>query len=112
MTKAKSKYKHVTDYPVTKYKCGLKAGDRVRLKRDIVVRDHKGKPTGKVYRKGEKWTVLSGAKEKPLVVWFRQADGERQTWDDDKSIFDTFEIVRTSKPFGGANRGPAERPGW
>ena len=96
MKKSKSHYKLVSEYPIKKYKCGLKAGDRVRLKRNIVVQDHKGKPTGKVYPKGEIWTVLTGAKEKPVVVWFRQADGNRHTWDDDESIYEMFEVVQTS----------------
>ncbi len=87
------KYKLVTKYPVKKYRCGLKAGDKIRLKKDILVRDHQGKPTGKIYPRGEIWTVLPGARERPVVVWFLQADGERHTWDDDKSIFEAFEIV-------------------
>jgi hypothetical protein len=87
-------YRLVTEYPITEYKCGLKAGDKVKLKKDIIVTDHKGKPTGKKYSKGEIWIVLTGAKEDPIVVWFRQADGERHTWDDDKSIFETFEQIK------------------
>lgn len=90
----KDKWEFVNEYPIEKYKCGLKAGDRVMLKHDIVIRDHKGKPTGIVHPKGEIWNVLSGAKEKPIVVWLQQADGKRHTWDDDESIFETFETIR------------------
>lgn len=90
----KKEWRFVSEYPIERYKCGLNAGDRVRLRHDIVVTNHKGKPTGKVYPKGEIWNVLTGAKEEPVVVWFRQADGDRHTWDDDESIFETFEIVR------------------
>lgn len=91
-----SEYRLVTEYPIAEYKCGLKAGDRVRLRHDIIVRDHRGEPTGVVHPKGEIWTVLTGAEEEPVVVWFRQADGERHTWDDDESIFETFEIAQKS----------------
>jgi hypothetical protein len=87
------KWKFVNEYHIEKYKCGLKAGDRVRLKHDIVITDHKGNPPSKVYPRGEIWNVLTGAKEEPIVVWFRQADGERHTWDDDESIYETFEII-------------------
>ncbi len=89
----KNKWKFVHDYPITEYKCGLKAGDKVMLIKDIIITDHKGKPTGEIFSKGEIWTILSGAKEEPVVVWLLQADGERHTWDDDESIFDTFEKV-------------------
>ena len=67
---------------ITHYKCGLVAGQRVRLKKDIVVRTHDGAPSGTVHRGGEEWTVLTGITTDP-VLWFRQADGERCTWDDD-----------------------------
>ncbi len=96
--KSESEWKFVTEYPITEYRCGLKAGDRVRVKCDIVVRDHRGKPTGQVHSKGEIWTVLRGAKEKPVDVWLRQADGEPHTWTDDDSIFQTFEIVHNPNP--------------
>jgi hypothetical protein len=89
----KIKFKLVTKMPVSKYKCGLKSGNFVRLKKDIVVKDHKRKPTGKIYPAGEIWKVVNGSKEKPIVVWFRQADGKFHTWDDDKSIFDWFELI-------------------
>lgn len=97
MTKVKPKYKLVTKYPITNYICGLKAGDRLRLKCDIVVRDYRGKLTGEVHRKGEIWSVLRGAKEKPVVVWLRQPDGKPHTWDDDESIFKTFELIRKTQ---------------
>jgi hypothetical protein len=89
----KDKYTLVAQYPITEYRCGLIPGDKVRLKKDIILTDHKGNPTGGKCTKGEIWTVLSGAKEEPIVVWFRQANGERHTWDDDKSIFGIFEKI-------------------
>ena len=89
----KRKFKLVTEYPVQDYRCGLRAGDRVRLKHDIIVRDHLGKPTGVIHRAGEIWVVLSGAAEDPAIVWLRQPDGKRHTWDDAPSIFNIFEIL-------------------
>ena len=85
-------YRPVTDYPVTEYCCGARAGDRVRVRRDIVVRDHSGNPTSKIHRAGEIWSVLPGAAEEPVVVWLQQADGETHTWSDDEDFRATFEI--------------------
>jgi hypothetical protein len=86
-----SKYKLPAEFPVTEYKCGLKAGDRVRLIRDIIIRDDYGLPTGRAFPEGEIWTVRPGAIDKTVVVWFRRADGNLHTWDDDEAIFKTFE---------------------
>ncbi len=88
------KIRFISSYPVKRYKCGLRAGERIRIKQAVAVRNHRGKPTGKIYPVGEIWTVLSGAREKPVVVWLLQADGGCCTWDDSLEIFDTFEIVR------------------
>ena len=49
-------------------------------------------------RKGEIWMVLSDSKERSIVVWFRQADGDRHAWDDETSLFEFFEIVKMRKP--------------
>jgi hypothetical protein len=89
-----SRYKLPSEFPVMEYKCGLKAGDRVRLIRDIVIRDDYGLPAGKAYLKDEIWTVQPGAQDdKIIVVWFRRADGNLHTWDDNESIFRTFEKI-------------------
>lgn len=73
----KDKWKFVKDYPITNYKCGLKAGDLVRLKKDLIEMDYKNRPTGEVRSKGEIWTVIPGADDGRVDVWFRQSDGER-----------------------------------
>jgi hypothetical protein len=75
-------YHPVTRYPVTQYRCGARAGDRVRLRRKIG--DH---PAGEI------WSVLRGAAEEPVVVWLRQADDETHTWSDDEDFLQTFEIL-------------------
>lgn len=69
------------DSRITHYKCGLVAGQRVRLKKDIVVTCD-DVPTGTVHRAGEEWMVLTSITSDP-VLWFRRPDGERCTWDDD-----------------------------
>jgi hypothetical protein len=74
---------------ITHYKCGLVAGQRVRLKKDLVVTSRGRVPTGEVHRRGEEWTVLTGITTDP-VLWFGQPDGERCTWDDDAASVDEW----------------------
>ena len=90
MKPRKPQAKLVTAYGVESYACGLRAGDRVELNKPLVVCDHTGKPTDVVHPAGEVWTVLSGSKKDSGVVWFRQADGERHTWDDDAAEIDEW----------------------
>jgi hypothetical protein len=93
MTDKKPEWRLVTQYGVESYQCGLKKGDRIRLIEDLVIRTYDEVPTGEVQKKGEIWTVLPGSKEDPGIVWLRQPDGERHTWDDDESIFEVFEVL-------------------
>ena len=88
MTRGKIRF--VAKYPIKRYRCGLKAGDSVKLRKNIVVTDQSDQPTGVIYRKGEIWAVLQGTKG---VVWLRQQDGQVHTWSDDQSIYKTFEKV-------------------
>ena len=96
---SKKKFTLVTSYPIKKYKCGLKSGDRVILKKDLIIRDQRNRPTGFVHKAGEIWTVLPGSKQPPIDVWFRRPDGERHTWTDEPEIFDWFDKVTSSKTF-------------
>jgi hypothetical protein len=91
MSKEKPKWKLVTEYDVGRYTCGLSAGNVLRLRKDIAVRDSNGTPTGDILVTGGLWTVLGGATDDPGTVWLMQPDGERHTWDDDPSIFEWFE---------------------
>ena len=78
------------DNTFTRYQCGLIAGQKVALRKDLVVLDHAGSPTGEVHPAGEVWDVLAGVRSDP-VVWFRQPNGDRHTWDDDaESISEWF----------------------
>ena len=90
-----SEWQLISECNVERYKCGLKAGGRVRLKSDLVIRDHLGQKTGEVYKSGEIWVVLPGAKDDPEVAFFERPDGKRHTWDDKPEIFDWFEIALT-----------------
>lgn len=86
----KKTFKLVSEYGLNQYSCGLCAGESIVLLHDLPVISHDGRPTGIVHRKGEVWTVLSGSKG-DRVVFLRQPDGKRHTWDDDPSIFETFQ---------------------
>jgi hypothetical protein len=93
MARSKPKFQLVTDYPVTDYKCGARSGDRVRLRREIVVRDNKGEPTGAVHRVGEILSVINGSAVPPLDLRLRQPDGHRHTWSDDNDFWSWFEKI-------------------
>ncbi len=92
---SKHTYRLVTSHPITNYRCGAKAGDKICLRSELCVRDHKGKIVRK-HPAGESWTVMRGTKEKPPVIWLRQPDGESHTWTDDTKFFDQFEILRSA----------------
>ncbi len=74
-------YRLVNDYNLMKYPCGLKTGDELELLCRIKIQDHDGSVTGH-HEPGEIWTVLSGVVSEPDVIWLRQPDGERHTWDE------------------------------
>jgi hypothetical protein len=97
MAKTKPEWKLISDYPINEYKCGVRAGERVRLRQELVIRDHRGNPT-QVHIAGEIWTVLTGAVEPPVVIWLRQPDGERHTWDDSDIFWTWFERVDDTPP--------------
>lgn len=90
---SKDTYKLVTDYSLHTYPCGLSSGDKLKLKVEIKVKDHKGKHTGEIHRKGEIWVVLSGVPEEPEIIWLKQPNGERHTWDA-SDIFETFKLIK------------------
>jgi hypothetical protein len=67
----------------------------------LVVQDHLGKPI-RVHSVGEIWTVLPGAREQTVVVWLRQPDGERHTWDDGAEFWAWFEKIEELADGAGA----------
>ncbi|MCD0462027.1 hypothetical protein [Roseiconus lacunae] len=82
------------DNLITVYKCGLVAGQSVALRKQLVVHDHRGEPTGRIHPEGEVWGVLPGLESDP-VLWLREPDGSRHTWDDDASVHEWFTLVDT-----------------
>jgi hypothetical protein len=74
------------------YPSGVRAGARIRLTRDLHMKDHKGRPTGEVHPSGETWTVLLGHPAEPDVVWLRAADGRTHTWND-ADLTKWFEVL-------------------
>jgi len=70
---------------------GVRPGDRLRLDRAFVVRDHKGRLTGKRHCPGELWTVLHDSCQDHDVIWLAEPDGSIHTWDG--SLLKTFSIV-------------------
>ncbi|HSH15510.1 MAG TPA: hypothetical protein VLD18_05710 [Verrucomicrobiae bacterium] len=91
MIEDKGNWKLVTSYELELYPCGLRAGDKLRVKKAIRVRDHRGMETEELYDVGEIWTVLPGVESEPRIIWLRRANGDRCTWDE--SIFETFAPV-------------------
>jgi len=92
-SEGESEYFPVTEFNIERYQCGLVAGDKLRLKHDIIVRDAEGEPTGDVHEAGGIWEVLTGAEADPEVLWLKQPDGEYHSWDDDPTVFEMFERV-------------------
>ena len=74
---------------ILQYRCGLVADQIVTLKKDLVVQNLDGHPTGEVHPAGERWRVLPGLTTDP-VLWFLRPDGERCTWDDDPQSVDEW----------------------
>lgn len=95
MAKETRKWKFVDSYPIDEYQCGAKAGERVRLRKDLVIHDQQDKPTGKVNRADEVWTVVRGSNSPPVVLWMREPDGRPRTWDDDAGFWEWFERVES-----------------
>lgn len=73
------------------YPCGLKGNEVIRLRCPLPIVDSDGKVV-ETRPAGEEWTVIGGDTHLADVVWLREPDGSRHTWDNE-TIFDWFEIV-------------------
>lgn len=82
------------EHTLLRYPCGAAAGDRLRLRRALVLQNHLGAPIGQVIGAGSIWRVLAGRPAEPDVVWFEDPRGELHTWDD-ASIWSDFEALHT-----------------
>ena len=76
----KSDWQFVADKTLETYHAGIRAGDKVRVVKEILVKDEHGKIID-IHAAGEIWTILSGNHNEPDVIWLRRPDGERHTWD-------------------------------
>ncbi len=78
---------HVPDATnrITHYRCGLVAGQRVRLRKEWILNTHEGNPSSELHPAGEEWVVLAGVESDP-VLWFLQPNGERCTCNDDAAF--------------------------
>ena len=81
------------------YPGGLKAGDRLRLKRDLQIRDHEGRETGEVLSAGPLWTVVHGLPDEPEVLWLHEPEGDLHTWSEPDAA-DAFDLVASAPPPG------------
>jgi hypothetical protein len=91
------KWKLVDTFDVAKYKCGLKAGESVRLLKDLRMKYKNGKLTLEVYKSGDVWRVVYGSSQDPGMVFFRKPNGDTHLWGDDVSIFETFEKIKARR---------------
>ena len=80
-------YLPVDTFTVQTYRCGLTAGDRLRLRHPLPRHDG----SGEAHQPGEIWTVLTGSPDDPEALWLRQPDGTLHSWSDDDSVFESFE---------------------
>ena len=84
-------YLPVDTFTMQTYRCGLEAGDQLRLRHPLPRQDDSGEPPGKAHKPGEIWTVLTGSLDDPEALWLREPDGTLHSWADDNSIFESFE---------------------
>jgi len=87
-----NKWKFVAENKKNEYKCGLKSGDRLILKKDFPQLNFDGLRTGYIYHKGENWEVLKGEIESDMV-YLRQPNGISHSLKDDSQIFDYFDKI-------------------
>lgn len=85
-------YIPVVTFTIHEYRCGLRAGDKLRLKDDLVVTDADGAQQ-RTIPGGSIWTVLTGAVEDPGCLWLEEPSGSLHSWGDDPETFLTFERV-------------------
>jgi hypothetical protein len=77
--------------PSFRYRCGLAPGDQICVRRDFPVIDARGKQVG-IHPKGEIWRVSAPSSQEGLL-WLQAPSGDAHTWDDDATVYDTFEPV-------------------
>ena len=76
--------------PYQVYECGLKAGQRLRLQKDLECRFEEG---DRVLRKGSLCQVSNRVSPDPGVIWLSFSNGSIIPWYDDPTMFEHFERV-------------------
>jgi len=84
-------YVPINVFTVNEYRCGLRAGDRLQLRRRLPGTDGRVPHVDAACEIGGVWTVLTGSPHDPQALWLRQPDGKLHSWDDNESIFECFE---------------------
>lgn len=85
-------------FDVASYRCGLRAGDVLALRKDLPVTDPGGKVVCVLRPADGTWLVLPTSREDP-VVRLEEPGGDVHTWDDDAaSVEEWFEVVRRAAP--------------
>jgi len=83
-SRGEDEYIPVHVFILEEYRCGLRTGDRLLLRRNLPS-DGGGHEIGGV------WTVLTGSPQDPNALWLRQPNGKLHSWDDNESIFEYFD---------------------
>jgi hypothetical protein len=83
-SRGEDEYIPVHVFTIEEYRCSLRVGDRLRLRR--ILPGH-----GPPREIGGVWTVLSGSPQDPEALWLKEPDGKLHGWDDNETIFDYFE---------------------
>ena len=89
-----SEYVAINSFTVQRYGCGLLAGERIRVKRQALAEPASGDETQIAYPVDEVMEVLLGSDLDPGTVLLERTNGETISWDDDASIFETFERLQ------------------
>jgi hypothetical protein len=94
MQKPKPQPEDATENLSNEYRCGVRVGERVRLLRELVMQDERGRPTSDVRAPGEIWTVMPPNPDMPWRVLLHEPDGFPNYWPDaDKKFWSWFERV-------------------
>jgi hypothetical protein len=90
-SRGEDEYFPISVFTIDEYRCGLRAGERLRLHRALPGDDEHLLPDDAAHEIGGVWTVLTGSPQDPDALWLSQSDGGLHSWSDDESIFEYFD---------------------
>ena len=94
----KPSWKLVTEFSNSDYLCGLTAGDKIRLKKELVVTETGSGKIIRTHPSRSNAVVLKGSSDSPNIVWCRWTEtGDVFTWDNEPEFFDWFERIPTGE---------------